>query len=194
MFGPLEQQKCPFSIHPTTVCSCKCPLTLQYTNLFSWATTRRETIMFGAFMNDRQFSSVLSAALGTPGEMLFQALYCTQSLHRFAMRGENACLPGSQRASLIAIPMVMAKDERDQQLSAPIPKAITFNRKTHLLLLTFALFCFNIRTASRDEDGISLDGRLWICYYHLAFLIEMWIKINKTEIEKVKMVNLSVHL
>lgn len=54
------------------------------------------------------------AALGTPGEMLFQAFYCTQSLPRSAMRGENACLPGSQLASLIAIPMVMAKDEGDQ--------------------------------------------------------------------------------
>lgn len=47
-------------------------------------------------------------------EMFFQAFYCSQSLGRSATRGENACLPRNQRASLIAIPTVMAKDEADQ--------------------------------------------------------------------------------
>lgn len=46
--------------------------------------------------------------------MFFQASYCSQSQCRYAMRGENACLPRNQRASLIAIPTVMAKDEADQ--------------------------------------------------------------------------------
>lgn len=36
------------------------------------------------------------------------------SLNIYAVERENACLPRSQLASLIAIPMVMAKDEGDQ--------------------------------------------------------------------------------
>lgn len=82
--------------------------------------------------------------------------------------------PETNGASLIAIPTVMAKDEADQQPSTPIPKAITFNGKTHLLLLTFALFCFTIRTGSCDEDGIGLKGLpwLWICIPLSCFYIQ----------------------
>lgn len=82
--------------------------------------------------------------------------------------------PETNGASLIAIPTVMAKDEADQQPSTPIPKAITLNGKTHLLLLTFALFCFTIRTGGCDEDGIGLEGLpwLWICIPLSCFYIQ----------------------
>lgn len=67
--------------------------------------------------------------------------------------------PETNGAPLIAIPAVMAKDEADQYPSPAIPKAITFNGKTHLLLLTFALFCFTIRRGGSDGDGIGLEDQ-----------------------------------
>lgn len=125
-------------------------------------------------------------------QMFFQAFYCSQSRRRSAMRGENACLPRNQRASLIAIPTVMAKDEADQYPSTPIPKAITFNRKTHLLLLTFALFCFTIRTASSDEEGIRLNGQLWLWIFFSTFITFFYCSVDNNKCrnrQKVKTVN-----
>ncbi len=105
---------CPFYAFCASVCSCRCPLIPQGIYLLSQARASRETIMFRPSMNDRYFSIVLSAAQDRPIEMFFQAFYCSQSLRRSSTRGENACLPRNQRASLIAIPTVMAKDEADQ--------------------------------------------------------------------------------